>query len=341
MKKAMQINLIFLVLIVMALPNQIQANECDGILSVRDVDFSVRNLHDAELTNQKHCKADGTMRSSGGSLALSIPKIPLSLKLGGGSNKQKMEHFCKSYQNWRNKVEEDVSYKSSVSEKQWMAFDSCINLRSRGVNISPNIGRELITISLTRGTENFTFETLTASPSDAFDCRGKGNREIRKLFDTEMVSGESIAITCARKERKEDGHTFYQAGEIAITTNRGNLIIPVPLEEKYGVVYSSEIKKQLNAIKQRLDLASKRIDATDLACDVVSSQGQKSTWGATAEAKCPDGKILTGGGCRYNINKGHRSISQNQPRNNNAWSCYHEGTHSQTVAYAICCEVIN
>jgi hypothetical protein len=90
---------------------------------------------------------------------------------------------------------------------------------------------------------------------------------------------------------------------------------------------------------------------TGLSCHIVSKKmevypnfdGDDGLNGEKMKVYCDSG-VRTGGGCRFNINAGHRKISVNMPIENNGWYCVGNGPAvrddgvQQAYAYVVCCE---
>ena len=79
------------------------------------------------------------------------------------------------------------------------------------------------------------------------------------------------------------------------------------------------------------------LDAKSLSCHTVTSPLTAYSHGVTGGVTCDYG-ILTGGGCKFNVNEGHRQVTANHP-SGNGWRCTSEGpAQSGLYAAAICCE---
>jgi hypothetical protein len=76
-----------------------------------------------------------------------------------------------------------------------------------------------------------------------------------------------------------------------------------------------------------------------LDCKTVSAPLKTYTSGIKGTVQCPATYTMTGGGCRFNANQGHRTVSYNAP-SGNGWNCVASGKGkvNKTYVYARCCK---
>ena len=248
-----------------------QEDICSGIIGVREVSLQTKSLNEASSINSKHCENSSFNKSSSGNLSLSIPKIPLNLKLGGGSTKQKMSHFCKHYSSWKTKTEEEAKFRSSTTSQQWRALEQCHKLQGKGVLIQPELGKETILLTIRRGSENFNFLSLHYRPESAFSCtsvdlKDSKVKNISEFVNTEVNTSNEMAIVCQRNPKKESGRTYFESGDITVTTSKGSLLIPVSSDEKFGLDYASQIKVEIEKLKNKV--VKLHVDKENLAAQL-------------------------------------------------------------------------
>lgn len=231
-----------------------ESEQCSSVLTVKDERFQKYVLNEAESEFNKHCQSNGTVKAKSGGVGISLPKIPLELKLNASSKKIQKEHFCKEYKDWRRKTENQTNYVSQTSKEQWSAYETCINLKNKGVIIEPQINRELVHISLRRGTQNFTFTGFTASPESAFSCK-VGDKPINNVLGKIINDTTYLTITCERKPREQsDDILYFDSGTLSVVTDRGGLLIPIAPAVKYGSEYHTvAILNELNKLQERLE----------------------------------------------------------------------------------------
>lgn len=232
--------------------------QCIGIVESREVAVEIETIRNANQLYTDHCEQSQIQRSSSGALAIAIPKIPAKLSLSGGSNKSKMQHFCKTHNSWADDQRKLIQFQSSTTNRQWDSVDKCVALAGKGIVISPVIGNEIVNIGLTRGSENYHFGGVRPSPEEAFDCKtpNLANREMvpaNSKIGLEITNSTTLTISCKRTAIDTEGEgSHFPAGEISVITDRGSLLIPVQRQSKYNISYATELEEKLSLMGNKI-----------------------------------------------------------------------------------------
>lgn len=241
---------------------------CDGILSLtRNLTFEQKSIRVAQNIYSQYCSGSTLKSGSSFSLGLDvvIEQVPIGLKLGSGSTKEKVEHLCSQYSNWYANNTASVSLAISTSDKAIDAWVSCQELEKQDVFFSVNPQKELVGFGVRRGTDVIDFLGMDYVDThlSCFGPFGDSGKQVLIDKDTRFTlsTSKEQPITCRRTYQSKDGIEYLASTEVSISAEgRPPLIIPLPREEKYEPSFASEINEKITALDARL---STRISNTD------------------------------------------------------------------------------
>ena len=241
---------------------------CDGILSLtRNLTFEQKSIRVAQNIYSQYCSGSAVKSGSEFSLGLDvvIEQVPIGLKLGSGSTKEKVEHLCSQYSNWYANNSASVSLAISTSDKAIDAWVSCKELEKQDVFFSVNPQKELIGFGVRRGTDIIDFLGMDYVDTHltCFGPFGDDGKQIIIDKNTRFTlsSSKEQPITCRRSYETKDGIEYLASTEVSISAEgRPPLIIPLPGEEKYEPSFASEIKSSITSLNARFSAEISRTD---------------------------------------------------------------------------------
>lgn len=254
-------------IVISTVPICASAQGCDAILSLtRSVDYQASSTNIANSLFKSECS--GSQLKAGWSvesgLDFAIDAIPMGLKLNAGSTKDKVEHLCKNFESWSVQNADTLRIAISTAIPAIQAWENCKRWESSGVDFTFNPVREVVALSVKRGTEVINFQGMTYEKSKII-CEGpfgKNGQNVTIDPNTrfELVDDDVVPFVCNRILNTDaSGNEFYP--EVTITASAEGLPpLAVPLDrlDKSGGLF-------LNELEERLTQSISRIDALEVS----------------------------------------------------------------------------
>lgn len=285
------------------------SNHCDGVLALvgRNISVTARQYAFADMSHKDLCqgKTLKTGFSASASVTAMVESLPVPLTGSLGSTKDRAQHMCETFDSWKEAQGSSVDLQINAAEPAIRAWGECQRLASNKVFIDVQGGVQSILISVRRGTENAEFTGLRTSGA-VIDCTGPvkswggfSSATVPVTKDTRysLDTAEEFQITCVRAASSTpDGGHYFEAGEIAVSTSRGGLVLPIPRDERYSPAFASEVQRELADLKTtsssiRDDLSA-RIDSIGGRTIDQSDQGAWSGEGGRKWVACPPGHYV-------------------------------------------------
>lgn len=235
---------------------------CDEILTqTRDIDVSISSVRLAESLFKSECSGSQLKSnwSANAGIDAVIESIPIGLKLGGGSSKEKIEHLCKTYDSWSQQNTDSLNILIATKIPAIEAWETCKKLELSGIFFSFNPVRESVGFSVRRGSTIFEFLGATYDKNE-MTCVGP--------FGT---SGESVVIddktrfelrdpveypfVCTRTAMTDSaGNTFFPETIVTVSAMGGPpLAVPLDRLDVSGGLYLQEVQADLSSAVSRID----------------------------------------------------------------------------------------
>ncbi|MEL7513702.1 MAG: hypothetical protein AAGK03_03750 [Pseudomonadota bacterium] len=246
---------------------------CDGILSLtRDVTFDQESILVARGIKSNYCSGSSVNSSKNFSFGLGtqLGKVPLDLKLGSGSNRERVEHICSNFDSWATKNADRVSGAVSTKDRAIEAWESCIEITSGGeVQYDIQYGNEVLIVGIRRGDRIVTLNGATFG-KDKLSCHGPfgwngAKKVVTDNLNFQLKDDLSYPMTCTRLS--QSGNTF-PAVDLAISVQQKSLIIPLPKNEFDDDTSLLEVKAQLSSAQAKL--ATQMGEITELTNEIIS-----------------------------------------------------------------------
>lgn len=276
---------------------------CDGILSLtRNVSVDVTSVQLAERLYKSECRGSSIKSNWNAQVGIEaiIEQIPLKLKLGGGSSKQKIEHLCSNFDQWKS---DNSQYYTSAASTPIPAIDAwvaCKRLEGEDVFFTAEPQRERVGFSVRRGKNIIDFYGMTYDPAKMI-CSGPfGNNKEQTIVDDkvrfELKEGTDYPITCSRKIFTDKvGIEYYPADTIAISAQgKAPLLIPLNRENVDQGIFLSELEKRIVLIKNEVE----KLAVQKMECRTFKNiSSLESRHLIEISVNVEDGYFITGGGC--------------------------------------------
>ncbi|MFK4647360.1 hypothetical protein ABIF96_005934 [Bradyrhizobium ottawaense] len=303
---------------------------CVGILDKIGRDFSYEAREDAKSKNIFDEYCDGSSEKKGKTTTVGldavVKAIPVKINVGTGSNEEKLQNFCKTYNESVSQTSSELINKSTVVREAFSAFNHCIELTKSAIAFSPVIGTQLVAVGIRRtDATDVEFMGVTFDPK-VLDCRGPAgpNGSSVKLDGKtrKKLSDQTFPVICERLPvTTAGGGKSYPRTEIAFAMSRGTpLLIPIPDEEILPTKTVSEMQSQLDALKGSIAAVGSRnpyLDCRTTEGDVLTMRNPEA-YARIPEQFLKKGYVLVGGGCRQTTNQ---NMFAHSMAVGNDWKC--------------------
>ncbi|WP_441229412.1 hypothetical protein AB7828_03540 [Tardiphaga sp. 215_C5_N2_1] len=328
---------------------------CTGLLTYtgRDLSTEVRENSIAASIYSEHCEGNTSKKSNSTNVGLEavVKAVPVKFSFGGSSNEEKLNNFCKVYDQRRAEFSSEQIDRSTVVRSSLEAFNTCIRLAASDIYFNPLIGKTNVAIDIKRGGEDAAIvgvhydNSLVTCNLPAED--GKGPAVVADKNINRALKTAYLPLACERLAQPGPGGTkLYPAVEITVATSRGTLLLPVGADAAMPIQYASEIGERIKQLETGIAKAGSR----KMSCDLVQNVGTGHY--PMVEAKIPasalNNSVLTGGGClmnQYPALPHNGTLLQNRPLDDRTgWKCAAGDPPSiplniTVTAYAIYCGV--
>jgi len=245
----------------------VQAASCAGVYanSTRDVGVSKRTSIEADNIFDKYCRSDGSSNSFSLDYAESVifDGIVSDMKLGVGTQSQKIEQFCKIYKKSTYTDYQSYEYNNKVVVDSLYLFNQCIAIEKSGLNIEHEVIGQFAQINIQRGTaEAFTINAIGIDET-MIDCVlnvGLNSQKITSSFRPVKVSDSNATIMCTRKNKapNTDGSS-YPPTDIIISVSNKSYSLHMQGMGVYSLTEMPLVSKILSSMKDEVDLSKERL----------------------------------------------------------------------------------
>src|ERR1022692_2111487 len=122
----------------------------------------------------RYCENSGEVRSSGTSIGISIPDIPVSLTGSAEDSAQKTRSFCKTYRSTRTEHSDERDESFTTARSAFKSFDDCIHLLGNSITIVPTIrSREAVDFYIAGGRRKSVQLAGITYPHKTITCTGQ------------------------------------------------------------------------------------------------------------------------------------------------------------------------
>jgi hypothetical protein len=328
-------------------------NVCTGLLSYTGRDYSTeaRENSIAASLYSDHCEGSSSKKGSNTTIGLEavVKAIPIKFSFGGSSSEEKLNNFCKVYDQRRAEFSSEAIDKSTVVREALTAFNACVGLAARDIYFSPVIGKTRIAVDIKRGSEDAAI-TGVSYDSTLLSCRfpaddGKGPAVAADKDTNRPLKSAYIAINCDRIAQNDAGGAkIYPSAELLLTTSRGSLLVPIVADGSMPLQFASEITERISQLENR----ATELAARQMSCDIVqqTTTGHYAEVNAVIPVEAKKRAVLTGGGCmmnRYPALPHNGTVLESRPLDDRSgWHCAAGDPPNQPLnitvtSYAIYC----
>lgn len=267
-------------------PQTVFGAGCDGILSLtRSVNLDVRSASNAKFIHEQYC--DQGALKAGKSFALgldiAVKNVPVKLNLGSGSTEERVNHICKTYDDWAASSSDTLGLIETTKDRAIEAWERCVTLENDVVNFSvvPGVGQ--IAFGVERGRDNIRFNGLVYDP-ELLTCKGAFG-DNGSLIDMDDFPGitldrsKSYSMSCVRtRDVLEDGTIRYPFSEVTLLAEGGQLVVPLAEENILPRSISSDLQADIADLQGRLgslqeELAKLKTELVDFESSPESHSG--------------------------------------------------------------------
>lgn len=254
--------ILFVVIFVCASMPVSAQNVCTGLLSYtgRDFNTSARENSVAASVYSEHCQGNSARKDASTSVGIDaiVKAIPVKFRYGGSSSEEKLNNFCKIYDQRRAEFSSERIDSSTVVTGALTAFNDCVGLAARDIYFSPSIGKTLIVVDIKRGGEPASITGIQYD-SNLLSCRlpaeeSKGPSIVADKDTNRVLNTAYLSLVCERLgQSSKDDVKLYPAVELTITTSRGGLLLPIAADAEMPLKYASELAEQTKTLEKQLE----------------------------------------------------------------------------------------
>ncbi|WP_105403427.1 hypothetical protein [Neorhizobium sp. T7_12] len=278
---------------------------CGDVLRYAAKDYSLETQQDSIAKDIYDQTCTGSQAKDTKSFSLGaeavIYSVPAKFNLGSGSTKDRVEHFCRTFDSDYRANTARYRETSLVSKEAVSAWSNCVQLSGEGVKFKPLITTTQVTIEIKKTAPDAVEVAGIQFDPSLLACSVPNDNNQATRVDATMKtvktlnSGGTWQVSCDRKSRSDDHQQTYREADLSVHTSKGSFTVRVPADAAIGPQSASEINEKLRLVQAGLQQQAAKIP--ELQCDLVSVDSGPFTRFPTAEAKIPAGYQLMGGGC--------------------------------------------
>ncbi|NPU63721.1 hypothetical protein HL667_01780 [Bradyrhizobium sp. 83012] len=273
----------------------------------------------------QHCEGSKYKENKNLNIGLEavVESIPVNFKLDKGTNTERVEHFCKTYDADLKINYSRAAQASIVSSVAVQAWENCQKFRNLGINFAPMVVLDQVVLSVEKKSADSIIIQGVKYDEDKMTCTATGDdaspaKSVKASLDTirKLDSGDQWHVLCKRKSVEEAGIKTFPITSLVVLTTKGAFTLPIAADADLGIKTAQQMMKELADIRSSLQKPPPA-----LRCSRTTTSNNDGVPAAVAnipkeyESK---GYVVTGGGCQQN------SKSYALTRNNSGgggWEC--------------------
>lgn len=228
-------------------------DSCDSVFTenIRNLRFEETSIAELNTIYDNYCSASGETNSKylNTDLEAVVKKIPVKFSLNKGSASERMESFCKLYNEVRYKDEYRTVSTSEVLISALQQYNVCRKIaKESGVRVTRSSGTTAFTIFFEFLEQNRVLKLEHVATSPNLKCSTTSIDGKKQMLDSSTAHEfrSNFEILCQRDQMiLSDGTTEYQAGSVEIGTTFGPYSIPIFADALYNNQLASEATKTI------------------------------------------------------------------------------------------------
>lgn len=260
-------------------------DQCRAILDATGRDESYQQSHLTianyayeQLCSGRQARADIDINTG---VSAVIEALPVRFTGAFSSRREKVQHFCKTQEEWGSQRAEQFNWRSNVVREAIAAFLTCRSMEDVNIHFESRDAR-LFSVGLTRTRRNARFKGLTVVSDGevACDAPNRGWFGGRMNVDSSTVvslSEDLWTITCIREPISigASGDRLVPRALVQIETSEHNLQIPLPEEHLLGPATAREFRESLAALDRRIKSSFSELRSVSVGQDLGSGRGSR------------------------------------------------------------------
>lgn len=272
-------------------------SHCEKLITDGLREYSISNSSQVSLDRHfdKYCDQSGKTKSSSTSVGLEavVNYIPFKFKGDHSSSEQGMQNFCRTYASDAQKHSTHGTWESKIVDKAYDTFDSCVNLTSRGLNITHNIVTpDSLSMFLQINSGNkLVIRGMRTSKNVKCEGQEQGSANVVTYsLSSRVETTDSLSVTCVRSPRTKKTPSgliqVYDEGFVQVLTQYENYDIFLPKTERFPEDTAAVLDAKIGSLRSEFEKSRRKVsDLESKTLRVVkrSSVGNHNTPMSTEE----------------------------------------------------------
>ncbi len=267
---------LYLLMLVGGMTERALGQGCQDVLTITGRDVTDRR-HMAAFSEElysKHCKSSYSIGGDEGDL-----EIFGILSLGGSSNREKRDAFCREEEKRRDSLDWSEERSSLVVQEAIKAWETCMHLKSQGINVDyVQVNSSQVIVGMRRGGRPADFEGAIYD-GNTLSCNGRTKPGEKPVGITgasffPLPDGRLWSLRCARKASSDREGVAIDGGTLTLVTSEGNLAVPLPPIRILQAETSADLRSEIERLRAEIREQKKILKGieTDLEGKVAKTQ---------------------------------------------------------------------